>query len=267
MMPILKVEKVTKHFSRARSHFFSLKPNLVTAVKEVSLEIMAGESFGIVGESGSGKTTLANIIMGLIEPDAGEVLFEGQKMNPLTAKERRKFATEIQMVFQNPYATLDPRKTVGWSIQEPLIIHQKGTPQQQYQEVVKVLEEVELDESYYHRYPHELSGGQRQRIAIASAIILRPKLIVIDEGVSALDVSIQAAILNLLNELKRSYHLTYLFISHDLNVVEYFCDRVAVMYKSELVEIIDPAQKEREKLHPYTQKLFAAIPKMYLEEV
>ena len=264
MTHILEIKHMSKTFNESSFLLRRRFDNTPPAVDDFSLSIASGESFGLVGESGSGKSTVANSIMGLVKPEAGEILFEGHDLLTMSQQERRALYQEMQMVFQDPYSTLDPKKTVGWSIMEPLNIHKIGSKAERKQMVLEALTDVELDEAYFNSYPHQLSGGQRQRIAIASAIVLRPKLLVIDEGVSSLDVSIQAAILNLLNDLKKKYQLTYLFISHDLNVIEYFCDRIAVMYHGKLVEIFDSADTDVSKRADYTKKLFESIPQIYL---
>lgn len=264
MAVMLEINNLSKTFSQSGALFKPKSASTTKAIDDLSLVILSGESFGLVGESGSGKSTVANSIMGLVNPEEGEILFEGQDLLKMNHRERRQVYQNLQMVFQDPYSTLDPKKTIGWSIMEPLTIHKIGTKAERKELVIQALHDVELDETYYSRYPHELSGGQRQRIAIASTIILKPKFLIIDEGVSSLDVSIQAAILNLLNDLKAKYSLTYLFISHDLNVIEYFCDRIAVMNHGKLVEVFDAADEKRHEREAYTQKLFNAIPPIYL---
>ncbi|EKU94168.1 Glutathione import ATP-binding protein GsiA [Alloiococcus otitis] len=263
MDKILQVKNLNKTFTSNSFSLFSA-PKAVVAANNITFDINRGESFGLVGESGSGKSTIANIIARLLPPDSGQILFNGQNIFKSKGKEARNYYRNLQMVFQDPYATLNPRKTIGWSIGEALRNFGDISREEVKQRVVEALTDVGLNSSYYDRYPHNLSGGQRQRVAIASTIILRPELILIDEGVSALDVSIQAAILNLLNDLKKKYKLTYLFISHDLNVIEYFCDRVAVMYRGDLIEVFDPSVTSVEDRSDYTRKLFDSIPQIYL---
>lgn len=267
MEPILSIKHIAKTFHSNGSLFQFGRKKVTHALKDISFNVYPGESFGVVGESGSGKTTLANVIMGMVTPDAGEIYFENRDLLKMSHEERRSVYLDLQMVFQDPYSTLDPKKTIGWSIMESLLIFGSETKEECQDKVMQVLNDVDLDETYFYKYPHELSGGQRQRIAIASSIILRPKFIIIDEGVSSLDVSIQAAILNLLNDLKERYQLTYLFISHDLNVIEYFCDRIAVMYNGDLIEVFETENSDINERAPYTKKLFDAIPQIYLEEV
>lgn len=257
-IPIIEVENVYKYYKQARKSF-SDKNKYVKAVNGVSFSLYEGESFGLVGESGSGKSTLGQVILQLIKQTSGTVKYRGKNVSTYTKKELKAWRKQVQIVFQNPYASLNPKKTIGWIMEEPLNIHRIGNKAFRRQRVMEVLEEVGLDHTFMDRYPHELSGGQRQRVAIASAIILEPEFMVIDEGVSALDVSVQAQILNLLKRLQRKYRLTYLFISHDLNVVQYFCDRVAVMYLGEIVEIGETEELGRSPRHPYTKALFSSI--------
>lgn len=257
-IPIIEVENVYKYYKQARKSF-SDKNKYVKAVNGVSFSLYEGESFGLVGESGSGKSTLGQVILQLIKQTSGTVKYRGKNVSTYTKKELKAWRKQVQIVFQNPYASLNPKKTIGWIMEEPLNIHRIGNKAFRRQRVMEVLEEVGLDHTFMDRYPHELSGGQRQRIAIASAIILEPEFMVIDEGVSALDASVQAQILNLLKRLQRKYRLTYLFISHDLNVVQYFCDRIAVMYLGEIVEIGETEELGRSPRHPYTKALFSSI--------
>lgn len=263
MDKILEIKDLNKTFV-SNNFFLYGKPDLVKAVNNISFDVYRGESFGLVGESGSGKSTVANIIARLQTADSGQILFNGKNIFEFKGKEARNYYRNLQMVFQDPYATLNPRKTIGWSVGEALRNFGGISLEEVRSRVNEALDDVGLNATYYDRYPHHLSGGQRQRVAIASSIIMRPELILIDEGVSALDVSIQAAILNLLNDLKAKYQLTYLFISHDLNVIEYFCDRIAVMYHGDLIEVFDPLETAIEDRAPYTRKLFASIPQIYL---
>ncbi|WP_068673358.1 ABC transporter ATP-binding protein [Oceanobacillus sp. Castelsardo] len=256
--PIIEVEDLHKFFKQARKNSLD-KNKYVRAVNEVSFSLCEGESFGLVGESGSGKSTLGQVILQLIKQTSGTVKYRGKNVSSFTKKELKAWRRQVQIVFQNPYASLNPKKSIGWTVEEPLHIHKIGDRVFRRQRAIEVLEEVGLDHSFMDRYPHELSGGQRQRIAIATAIILEPEFIVIDEGVSALDVSVQAQILNLLKKLQRKYKLTYLFISHDLNVVQYFCNRIAVMYLGEIIEIGKTVELGSSPKHPYTKGLFSSI--------
>jgi oligopeptide/dipeptide ABC transporter ATP-binding protein len=239
---------------------------LVKAVNDVSLTVYEGETLGIVGESGCGKSTLAWMLMRLIDPTAGDILFKGGNLIGLSKAEMRQRRREIQIVFQDPYASLDPRMTVAQIIAEPLDIHGVGSRTERREKVAELLGLVGLDPSAGGRYPHEFSGGQRQRIGIARAIALEPKLIVLDEPVSALDVSIQSQILNLLADLKSRLKLSYVFISHDLSVVHHVSDRVVVMYLGRVVEQGRAEDVLRAPLHPYTQALISAVPGIFPED-
>ncbi len=251
--PILEVEAVAKHFPGKGGR-------LLRAVENVSLALAPGETLGIVGESGSGKSTLGRLMLGLHKPTAGRVRFEGVDLASLSPAALRRLRRHMQPVFQDPYASLDPRFTVGASIAEPLAIHRIGDAAQRRRRVAELLDIVGLEPDAARRYPHEFSGGQRQRIGIARAIAPEPKLIVSDEPVSALDVSIQSQILNLLIDLKSRLSLSYVFISHDLAVVEHISDRVAVMYLGQVVELAETAALYKRALHPYTRALISAIP-------
>ncbi len=235
---------------------------VVRAVSNVNLVLGAGQTLGVVGESGCGKSTLARLIMRLIEPTSGEILFRGQNLRSLPASDLRRHRRDIQMVFQDPYASLDPRMNVAAIISEPLDIHGIGSRRERKARVFELLDLVGLDRNAAAKYPHEFSGGQRQRIGIARAIALEPKLVVLDEPVSALDVSIQSQILNLLIDLKTRLGLTYIFISHDLAVVEHVSDDVAVMYLGQIVEYGKAGQVLHAPLHPYSQALVSAIPEI-----
>jgi oligopeptide/dipeptide ABC transporter ATP-binding protein len=254
MTALLRVEHLSKYFP-ARDGM-----GVIRAVDDVSLHIEKGETLGIVGESGCGKSTLARLILRLIECSGGAIEFDGADLLAQGASALRKQRRHMQIVFQDPYASLDPRMTVEKIVAEPLDIHRVGTPAQRRREVASLLELVGLDAGAARRYPHEFSGGQRQRIGIARAIALKPKLIVLDEPVSALDVSIQSQILNLLLDLKARLDLSYLFISHDLAVVEHVGNRVAVMYLGQIVETGPASEVLTAPLHPYTQALVSAIP-------
>jgi oligopeptide transport system ATP-binding protein len=229
-------------------------------VDGVSLEIKAGETFGLVGESGCGKSTLGYCVLRLIEPTSGEILFQGQNILALDTGEMRRLRREIQMIFQDPASSLDPRMTVQQIVEEPFVIHNLYPKQERLHKVQELLDAVGMDENAAGKFPHEFSGGQRQRIGIARALALNPKLIVADEPVSALDVSIQAQIVNLMQDLQTRYGLTYLFISHGLPVVEHISDRIGVMYLGQLVEIGLSAEVCRHPLHPYTQILLSSVP-------
>lgn len=258
---LIEVEGLTKNYPVPRQGLWE-RQQYVKAVGGVSFEIGEGETFGLVGESGCGKSTTGQMLVRLLERTQGSIRYRGMDITGLDRRAMRSLRRELQIVFQDPYASLNPKKPIGWILEEPLIIHRIGDRRERRKIVAETLEQVGLDNSYLKRYPHELSGGQRQRVGIASALVLNPRFIVIDEAVSALDVSIQSQILNLLKELQQRYGLTYLFISHDLNVVQYMSDRVGVMYLGKMVEIIDVRETEREPLHPYTQALFSAIPQV-----
>ncbi len=251
---LLEVRNLVKHFPVDTSD------DVVQAVDDVSFEIIAGETLGLVGESGCGKSTVGRCLLRLHEPTSGEVLFEGQNIVGLPNNEMQALRREMQIIFQDPYASLNPRLSVRSIISEPLKIHNIGNRATQNAKVEDLLAKVGLDPKYADRYPHEFSGGQRQRIGIARALALNPKLIICDEPVSALDVSVQAQVVNLLQALQDEFGLTYLFISHGLAVVEHISDRVAVMYLGKIVEICDSGELYENPLHPYSQALLSAIP-------
>ena len=253
MSPLVELAGASKHFR-------SKEGKILRAVEGVSLSLAPGETLGIVGESGSGKSTLGRLILGLHRPTAGIVRFEGVDLGSAGASRMRALRRHMQPIFQDPYASLDPRFTVGDSIAEPLVIHRIGDRAARQRKVAELLEIVGLEPDAAKRYPHEFSGGQRQRIGIARAIALEPKLIVADEPVSALDVSIQSQILNLLIDLKARLKLSYVFISHDLAVVEHISDRVAVMYLGRIVELAETGTLYRRLAHPYTEALMSAVP-------
>jgi len=259
--PLLQVENLQVYFP-IRKGFFNRKPEFVKAVDGVSFDIYRGETVGLVGESGCGKTTLGRALLRLVDPTAGRILFEGTDLAALPTGELRRRRREFQMVFQDPYAALNPMMTVGEAILEPMRVHGVGgTRAEQKARVQELLLTVGLREDHYLRYPHEFSGGQRQRICIARALALQPKCIVCDESVSALDVSVQAQVLNLLNDLKRDFGITYLFITHDLSVARFMSDRLLVMSKGQIVESGPAAQVYAHPQHEYTRTLLSAIPK------
>ena len=240
--------------------FLFRRPRFVYAVDGVNLEIRRGETFGLVGESGCGKSTLGRLILRLEEPTSGEIIFEGKRINECKKSEVRQLRREMQIIFQDPYSSLNARKTAGDTILEPFIVHHLGDRGERQQWVKKLLEVVGLHPEHYSRYPHEFSGGQRQRIGIARALALNPKLIIADEPVASLDVSIQAQVINLLKDLQDQYHLTYLFISHDLGVIKHITNRVGVMYLGKIVELGESKALFRDPQHPYTEALLSAIP-------
>ncbi len=251
---LISVRDLVKHFPVEGSD------DVVRAVDGVSFEIFAGETLGLVGESGCGKSTVGRCLLRLIEPTRGQVHFQGRDILALNRKEMREIRSEMQIIFQDPYASLNPRMKVGDIVGEPLVIHGQGTKTERRDRVAALLRRVGLDPDYVNRYAHEFSGGQRQRIGVARALALNPKLIVADEPVSALDVSVQAQVVNLLQELQEEFKLTYLFISHGLAVVEHISTRVAVMYLGRIVEIAGADELYAQPLHPYTQALLSAIP-------
>ena len=257
--PLLQVNGLKKYFP-VRSGVFSRVSAWVKAVDDVSLEIQASETLGLVGESGCGKTTVGRTILRLMEPTEGEAIFEGRNIFHLSSKELRSARRHMQIIFQDPYSSLNPRMTVGSIVGEPLKIHGLAKGKELQEQVDQLLIRVGLRPEHHSRYPHEFSGGQRQRVGIARALALRPQFIVCDEAVSALDVSIQAQIINLLKDLQQEFQLAYLFITHDLNVVEYLAHRIAVMYLGKLAEIAPAEILFREPQHPYTQALLSANP-------
>jgi ABC-type oligopeptide transport system ATPase subunit len=257
-MALLEVRNLVKHFVRKQGLFSH--PSVVKAVDNVSFTIDEGEMFGLVGESGSGKSTTGRCILRLIEPSSGEVLFRGENVLQYSSERMRTARRDMQIVFQDPYSSLNPRMRVGDIVEEPLLIHKLGTKSERRARVAELFELVGLERAFVERYPHEFSGGQRQRIGIARALALNPALVIADEAVSALDVSIQAQVVKLLLDLKERLKLTYLFIAHDLRLVEHICTRVAVMYMGKIVEIGETRALFANATHPYTKALLSAIP-------
>ncbi len=256
---LLKVENLTKYFP-IRAGMLARKVGDVKAVDDISFEVYEGETLGIVGESGCGKSTTGRVIMRLHEPTGGKVTFDGVELTSLSGEEMRKARRDIQMVFQDPYASLNPRHTIEKILEEPLIVHGIGNAEERRRKVIEYLEVVGLSAYHAKRYPHQFSGGQRQRIGIARALMTNPKLIIADEPVSALDVSIQAQVLNLMQKLQEDLKLTYIFIAHDLGVVRHISDRVGVMYLGRMVELANSEDLYAEPLHPYSQALLSAVP-------
>jgi len=257
--PLLQVRSLTKHF-RLPGGWLSGGARYVYAVDGVDFEIAAGEVLGLVGESGCGKTTLGRMVLRLIEPTDGQVVFDGRDLIALKKNDMRRMRQQMQVVFQNPLSSLSPRFKVEQIVAEPLITHRMLPKKQIRGRVLELLEQVGLGRQHLDRFPHEISGGQCQRVAVARALAVNPKLLVLDEPTSALDVSVQAQIINLLEDLKKAHGLTYLFISHDLNIVQHISDRIGVMYLGKLVEMGPSEAVFNQPLHPYTQALFGAIP-------
>lgn len=257
--PLLKVKGLKKYFP-VKKGLLARTAGYVKAVDDVSFHVNEGETLGIVGESGCGKSTTGRMLMRLLEPTEGTVEFDGKELTTLSSEEMRKTRRDIQMVFQDPYASLNPRHTIERILSEPLLVHGVSSAKERRKKVHEFLEVVGLSAFHAKRYPHQFSGGQRQRIGIARALMTNPKLIIADEPVSALDVSIQAQVLNLMQDLQKEFNLTYIFIAHDLGVVRHISDRVGVMYLGRLVEVAESEQLYAKPLHPYTQALLSAVP-------
>jgi oligopeptide transport system ATP-binding protein len=260
--PLLEVTDLVKHFPIKSGIIIDREVGRVRAVDGVNLTLAEGETLGLVGESGCGKSTLCRTILQLTAPTSGSVRFEGEELVGRSRRQLRPVRRQMQMIFQDPYASLDPRMKIGAAIDEPLVIHALGDKRARAVRVLELLAKVGLRDDTVGRYPHELSGGQRQRVGIARALAVGPKFIVCDEPISALDVSIQAQIVNLLQDLQESDALTYLFISHDLKIVEHICDRVAVMYLGRIVELADAVTLYKQPKHPYTDALLSAVPRL-----
>ncbi len=256
---LVKISGVKKYYPITRG-LFRREIGAVKAVDGVDLWIGRGETLGLVGESGCGKSTLGRVVLGLEPPTEGKILFDGQDVTSVRGEELHRLRRRMQIIFQDPYASLNPRQTVGRTIGEGLIIHKLGSPAEQKERVRQIMEKVGLRPEHAGRYPHEFSGGQRQRIGIARALALHPELLICDEPLSALDVSIQAQVINLLEDLQEEFNLTYLFISHDLSVVRHICDRVAVMYLGQIVELAKTGELFANPVHPYTRALLESIP-------
>lgn len=265
--PILRLEGLKTHFVTTRN-ILGKATQVVKAVDDISFEVYPGETLGLVGESGCGKTTLGRTILRLIEPTAGKIIYKGKDITTMRATEMRALRKDIQLIFQDPYSSLNPRITIGNAIMEPMRVHNiLDNDEQRKEHVIKLLLRVNMSESHFYRYPHEFSGGQRQRICIARALALKPQFIICDESVSALDVSVQAQVLNLLNELKKEFHFTYIFISHDLSVVKFMSDRMVVMNDGKIEEMGDADSIYNHPKTKYTQQLINAIPKGELEDI
>lgn len=258
-VPLLQVKHLCKQFLIGKSLLKRHRAQL-NAVNDVSFTLQTGKTLGIVGESGCGKSTLGRCILRLIEPSSGQVLIEGKDLTTMPAKVLNKMRKDIQIIFQDPYASLSPRMTIHEILREPLDTHRMGSPREREEKIAQIMQEVGLRAQILNRYPHEFSGGQRQRIGIARALVLEPKLIIADEPVSALDVSVQAQVLNLISDLKNKRAISFVFIAHDLAVVQHICDEVAVMYLGHIVERASSEELYRNPRHPYTQSLLSAIP-------
>lgn len=262
--PLLQVHDLSKHFPVYSKGFLKRQVGLVKAVDQVHFELMEGEILGLVGESGCGKTTTGRTILRALRPTSGQVMFQSNQgpvdLARLPDSELKPLRTQMQMIFQDPFASLNPRMTVGDIVSEPLVIHRIGSKAERTERVMQMLTKVGLKPEHRTRYPHAFSGGQRQRIGIARALVMEPRLVVCDEAVSALDVSVQAQVINLLQDLQRDFGLTYIFIAHDLSVVKHICDRIAVMYAGRIVELARSQDIFSNPQHPYTQALLSAVP-------
>jgi oligopeptide transport system ATP-binding protein len=257
---LLEVKNLKKYFNLRGGFLFQSSSGIIKAVDDISFSIKEGETFGLVGESGCGKSTTARVILRLVQQSSGSVIYDGEDIFNLNQNQMFKIRRDIQIIFQDPYASLSPRMTIGDIVSEPLEIHKIGNKSKRIMKVKELLDVVGLNPEHLNRYPHEFSGGQRQRIGIARALALTPRLLLCDEPVSALDVSVQAQILNLLADLQKEFNLTYLFIAHDLSVVKHVSNKVGVMYLGKLVEIADSADLYSKPLHPYTMGLLSAVP-------
>ncbi|GGH33684.1 ABC transporter ATP-binding protein [Paenibacillus segetis] len=257
--PLLQVEHLQKYYPISKG-FFSKSQQFVKAVDDISFSVLKGETFGLVGESGCGKSTTGRSLLRLIEPSSGRVVFDGEDITALSTEQLRQKRRDMQIVFQDPFSSLDPRHTVQRILEEPLIVHRIGNAEERKKHIHRLIEVVGLTKVHLQRYPHQFSGGQRQRIGIARALSMQPKLIVADEPVSALDVSIQSQVINLMQDLQSEFSLTYIFIAHDLSVVKHICDRVAVMYLGRIVEIADKEKLYASPQHPYTKALLSSVP-------
>ncbi|MDR3567359.1 MAG: ATP-binding cassette domain-containing protein [Syntrophobacteraceae bacterium] len=256
---LVKISGVKKYYPVTKG-VFRREIGAIKAVDGVDLAIGRGETLGLVGESGCGKSTLGRVVLGLEPPTEGKIYFDGQDISSVAGEKLHRLRRRMQIIFQDPYSSLDPRQTIGRAIAEGLVIHKLGSPSEQKERVREIMEKVGLRPDHASRYPHEFSGGQRQRIAIARALALHPELLVCDEPLSALDVSIQAQVINLLEDLQEEFNLTYLFISHDLSVVRHICNRVAVMYLGQIVELAKSEELFKNPVHPYTRALLESIP-------
>ncbi|WNS75156.1 dipeptide ABC transporter ATP-binding protein [Bacillus sp. DTU_2020_1000418_1_SI_GHA_SEK_038] len=259
--PLLDIQGLKKYYPvKGSLKNFGKAKEQIKAVNDVSFQLFEGETYGMVGESGCGKSTTGRTILRLLEPTVGKAFYKNQDIFQLDSRKLRDLRQEMQMVFQDPYSSLNPRIRIGHILEEPLTIHQIGNKKDRTEMVMNILEKVGLREDQYYRYPHEFSGGQRQRIGLARALIINPKIVILDEPVSALDVSIQSQIINLLKELQRDLKLTYIFISHDISVVRHICDRIGVMYLGKIMEEAPTDQLFANSKHPYTQALLSAVP-------